>query len=245
MTTINDITDLIRILRTDPDWAEAVRSVLLSQELQKLPEEFAALTKAFREHTEAVNDRLGGLEARQESLEQGQARLETTVNGIRGEMGNLSGSFYQRNAARFALRLAKRRFNLSQIAAVHLADQNGESAVWQLLDAAAEDPSREFTEDEAALVERTDAVIVGKAPDGTDVYLLAEFSIAIDKDDVDRAKEGAELLHRATGARTHPLVIGESIDDDTAAHAEDREVAFAEFIRKGHKDRNSQPSQEN
>ena len=42
MTTINDISDLIRIIRQDPDWAEALRSVLLSKELLALPETFAA-----------------------------------------------------------------------------------------------------------------------------------------------------------------------------------------------------------
>ena len=265
MTTINDIADLIRILRTDPHWAEAVRSVLLSQELQKLPEEFAALTKAFREQTETVNRRLElleagqrRLEAGQERLEKGQAQLQTSVddlettvsglessvNAMRDELGTLSDYFYQGRAGRIANRVARRRFQLRQTSWAHLDDLDGRSSLSRLLDAAAEDPARDFTEDEASLVERTDAVIAGKAPDGTDVYLLAEFSITIDKDDVDRAKERAELLHRATGAKTHALVIGESINDEAAAHAEEREVAFAEFIRKGRKDRNSQPSQE-
>ena len=163
---------------------------------------------------------------------------------MREELGTLSDYFYQRDAAKFASRVARRRFQLRQTTTAHRADQDGDNALSRLLDAAAEDPAREFTEDEASLVERTAAVIVGKAPDGTDVYLLAELSITIDKDDVNRAKERAELLHRATGARTHVLVIGESIDDDAAAHAEDREVAFTEFIRKGQKKRNHQPSQE-
>ena len=137
MTTINDISDLIRILRDDPAWADAVRSVLLSEQLLNLPQEVAALTRAFREFAEATNRRLESLEAgqdelkqgqqrlgeRQERLEQGQQRLEerqerleqgqaqlqttvdtlqTTVNGMRGELGNLSGSFFQKRAANFA-----------------------------------------------------------------------------------------------------------------------------------------------
>ncbi len=261
MTTINDITNLIRILRTDPDWAEAVRSVLLSQELQKLPEEFAALTKAFREHTETVNRRLEMLEAGQERLEAGQERLEgrqdrleqgqadlqtivggleTSVNAMRGELGNLTGSFYQRDAAKFASRVARRRFHLKQTTTAHLADQDGESALRRLLDAAAEDPSREFTEDDAELVELTDAVITGKAPDNTDVYLLAEVSITIDKNDVDRAKTRVELFSRATGATTHAVVIGESISDEAAADAQHRGVTFAEFIRRRQQDQREQ-----
>ena len=140
MTTINDITDLIRILRNDPDWAAAVRSVLLSQELQKLPEEFATLTRAFREHADNTNRRLESLEAGQDELRQGQAQLQTSVdglqtsvNGMRGELGNLSGSFFQRRAGNFAGRVARRDFHLRQTSLVHHADQIGDSILKQML----------------------------------------------------------------------------------------------------------------
>ena len=104
MTTINDISDLIRILRDDPAWADAVRGVLLSQELLRLPQEVAALTRAFRQHAETTNRRLGSLEAGQDELRQGQAQLQTTVNGMRGDLGNVSGSFFQRRATSYAER---------------------------------------------------------------------------------------------------------------------------------------------
>ena len=151
MTTINDISDLIRILRDDPAWADAVRSVLLSQELLRLPEEVAALTRAFREHAETTNRRLESLEAGQDEIRQGQDELrdgqaqlqttvnglqttvgemqttvnslQTTVNGMRGELGNLSGSFFQRRAANFAVRVARRDLHLRQTHLVHHADQ--------------------------------------------------------------------------------------------------------------------------
>ena len=236
MTTINDITDLIRILRNDPDWAEAVRSVLLSQELQKLPEEFATLTRAFREHADNTNRRLESLEAGQDELRQGQTQLQTSVNGMqtsvngmRGELGNLSGSFFQRRAGNFAGRVARRDFHLRQTSLVYHADQVGDSILKQMLDDAAEDASRNFTEDQAAQIEQADAVIVGKAPDGTTAYLLVEASITIVKGDVDRARNRAELLNHAVGTTTHALVIGESITGEAAAQAKDTGVAFAAF----------------
>ena len=229
MTTINDISDLIRILRDDPAWADAVRSVLLSQELLRLPEEVAAFTKAFREHAETTNRRLESLEAGQDELKQGQAQLQTTVNGMRGDLGNLSGSLFQRRAANFAVRVARRDFHLRQTSLVHQADHVGDSTLKQMLDEAAEDASRDFNEDGAALVEQADAVIAGKAPDGTEVYLLVEASITVLKDDVDRAKDRAELLQRAVGTTTHALVIGEAIADEAATQAKDRAVEFVEF----------------
>ena len=278
MTTINDISDLIRILRDDPAWADAVRSVLLSEELLNLPQEVAALTRAFREFADATNRRLESLEAGQDELRQGQQRLEerqecleqgqsqlqttvnglqttvnglqttvnglqttvnglqttvnglqTTVNGMRGELGNLSGSLYQRRAATFAARVARREFHLRQTSLVHHTDQIGDSALRQTLDEAAEDQSRDFTEDAAALVEQADAVIVGRAPDGAEVYLLVEASITIVKEDVDRIKDRAELLQRAVGATTYALVIGETITDEARAQAKERTVTFVPF----------------
>ena len=330
MTTINDISDLIRILRDDPAWADAVRSVLLSQELLRLPEEVigltralrehvettnrrleslekevaaltkalrehaettnrrleslekevAALTRALREHVETTNRRLESLEAgqdelkqgqdelkqgqdelkqgqqllseRQDRLEQGQAQLQatvngmqTTVNGMRGELGNLSGSFFQRRAANFAERIARRDFHLRPTSLLHHADQVGDSTLKQMLNDAAEDASRDFTEDDAALVEQADAVIAGRAPDGTEVYLLVEMSITIVKDDVDRAKDRAELLERAVGARSHALVIGEAIAEDAATQAKHRAVAFAAFTPRRSPAQDLRASQEN
>lgn len=246
MTTINDISDLIRILRDDPAWADAVRSVLLSQELLRLPEELAALTRAFREHAETTNRRLESLESGQDELRQGQdelrqglnevrqsqAQLQITVNGMRGDLGNLSGSFFQRRAASFAERVARRDFHLRHTNLVHHVDQVGDSALKQKLSAAADDASRDFTEDDADLVERADAVIAGKAPDGTEVYLVVEMSVTVAKDDVDRAKDGAEVLQRAVDATTQALVIGEAITDEAATVAKHRAVTFAEFTPK-------------
>ncbi len=252
MTTINDISDLIRILRDDPAWADAVRSVLLSEELLNLPQEVAALTRAFREFAEATNRRLESLEAGQDEIKQGQAQLQTTVNGLqttvngmRGELGNLSGSFFQRRAANFAGRVARRDFHLRQTKLLHHADQVGDSALKQMLDDAAEDSSRDFTEDDAALVEQADAVIAGKAPDGTEVYLLVEASITIAKGAVDRAKDRAELLQRAVGATTHALVIGEAITDEAATQAKEHTVAFAAFTPRRSPAQDLQTSQEN
>ena len=273
MTTINDISDLIRILRDDPAWADAVRSVLLSQELLRLPEEVAALTRAFREHAETTNRRLESLEAGQDELRQGQARLQTTVdglqtsvdglqttvdglqttvdglqttvNGMRGDLGNLSGSFFQRRAASFAERVARRDFQLRQTSLVHHADQVGDSTLKQKLNDAAEDATRDFTEDDADLVERADAVIAGKSLDGTEAYLLVEMSVTVAKDDVDRAKDGAEALQRAVGTTTHALVIGEAITDEAATLAKDRAVAFAEFTPKRSPSQDRHISQQN
>ena len=44
-TTINDISDLSRILQENPEWAETLRSLLLSREVLTQPEKMAQLTE--------------------------------------------------------------------------------------------------------------------------------------------------------------------------------------------------------
>ena len=53
-TTINDISDLVRILEEHPDWAETLRSLLLTREVLELPEKLVLLIQA----QEATNARL-------------------------------------------------------------------------------------------------------------------------------------------------------------------------------------------
>ena len=89
MTTlsVNDITDVARILREQPEWADTIRNLLLSRELLDMPQrlaEYAAATDrrferletALAEFVESTNRRLEALEAGQARLEAGQARLE-------------------------------------------------------------------------------------------------------------------------------------------------------------------------
>ena len=62
MTTINDINDLVRILRENPDWADAVRGVLLSKDLLDLPETAARMAPLAAETAEGAQKALQMLE---------------------------------------------------------------------------------------------------------------------------------------------------------------------------------------
>ena len=78
-TAMTDIADLVKILREQPEWAETLRAVLLTQELLELPEKLAQLTARFEEfvalQTE-TNQRVAEQLAR---LTEQQARLTEQV----------------------------------------------------------------------------------------------------------------------------------------------------------------------
>ena len=52
MTTINNIQDLIQLLRNQPHWADELRGILLSEELRDLPAAVRDLAQAVRESAE-------------------------------------------------------------------------------------------------------------------------------------------------------------------------------------------------
>ena len=86
MTTVNDISDILRIIREQPEWADALRGALLGQELLELPQRFA-------EFVQAVDKRFAALESDVAELKAGQARLEDRFTNLEGRFTNLEGRF--------------------------------------------------------------------------------------------------------------------------------------------------------
>ena len=88
METINNIEDLMRILREKPEWAEAVRNVLLTKALLELPNTLAQFTKETTESFRLVNARLTTMEGDIGQLKEGQAELRTDMNLLKeGQAG--------------------------------------------------------------------------------------------------------------------------------------------------------------
>ena len=92
MTTINDIGDLARILREQPEWADAIRGVLLSKELLELPRQFARLVDLFdrmESRQEGMETRLGRMEPRQEGMETRLGRMESRQESMETRLGRM------------------------------------------------------------------------------------------------------------------------------------------------------------
>ena len=62
MATINTIEDLIRILDENPEWAEALRSRLLTQELLELPARFAEYARTNDQRMAAIDRRFEAID---------------------------------------------------------------------------------------------------------------------------------------------------------------------------------------
>ena len=110
MTTINTIEDLARILRDQPTWAEALRALLLTQELLDLPGRFDRFVEAQREFNQAQREfNQAQREFNQAQQKANEAQQETNrltdrrLNAIEGQIGNLQGGQYERTVRTKAL----------------------------------------------------------------------------------------------------------------------------------------------
>ena len=122
MTTVNDFTDILRIIREQPEWGDALRSALLSKEVLELPQRLAEFSEAANKRFDRLESDLAEVkdgQARLESdvaeLKDGQAQLESTVSLLQGQVGNLRGSSYQLNVKTKIASIVSQRFALDEI----------------------------------------------------------------------------------------------------------------------------------
>jgi hypothetical protein len=223
--TVNDYRDLIRLLEEHPDWRVDLRRLLLADDILELPR----ITRELAEAQQAANlrldqtfaeltKRLDDLIKRVDDLTAVVTRLATTQEIIAGHVGDLRGwrveaSFRERPYAYFGLKLRKVRVvRPDELSVVEQARDTG-----QLSD-------RDW---ESLLV--LDALIQGRVGSGQasrDLFLALEASAIIDRKDVDRAVERADIL-RKLGLPAIPAVGGEAILPEAEQLARQLNVAVS------------------
>ena len=198
MTTINDINDLARILREQPEWVDTLRSLLLTQELLEMPDRLADLVQVV----EAMDQRLGG---RLDSLE--------------GRFSNLEGNDYERRVRYRVLSRVQLYFGMAD-AYLSLTQNDPEA---RELSRAITHALRNsvVSHDEVDDLHNTDIII--SDPDNR--HAAVEVSITASREDVERAQRRAETLGKATGGTTRAMVATVNLREDVARQAESAGVA--------------------
>ena len=237
METINNIEDLMRILREKPEWAEAVRNVLLTKALLELPNTLAQFTKATAESFRLVNARLttmegdiGQLKEGQAELQEGQAELRTDVTLLKegqaelqadmtivkttqarmgGDLSRMTGQDYESHAARRAPLM------LIGLLGAGNAETIATTRKPEQLDAIALNATGDgsITLENAIELQSADLVVRTESPPGRAVNILAEISITIQQRDLNRALTRAATLEMATKVRTLPFLIGTKVEE--------------------------------
>ena len=89
MTTINDISDLARILQERPEWLSTIRGLILTEEVLRLPEMMAALTAAVEELARQTAEQIRVVNERLGRLETDVGVLKTDVDVLKTDVGIL------------------------------------------------------------------------------------------------------------------------------------------------------------
>ena len=227
MTSINDIADLVQILQDHPEWRNTVRGLIVGEELANMPNEVAIFVKATNENFnlihqqfekvdqqfEKVDQRLEKVDQRLERLETDVAEIKTDVATLKedvsrmgGTVSRLIGEDYESHVATYVHRFLSRN---SGINASVLFTQRDKSALTGLLDEAEKQGVIEAEETDE--LDKADLILT---TDGPTDYILAEVSITIQQDDIDRAAERARLFAKATARTVAPVAIGAREDTD-------------------------------
>ena len=187
MTTINDINDLVRILRENPDWADAVRGVLLSKDLLDLPETAARMARLTAETAEGTHKALQMLEElTRRSANQG------------GTLTRLDGAHYQNHVALHGFGPLATRLDLSRIRLLH----NSQADQGTALRAHLQDLGINPDQPDAHSLALVDLVYTATCRD-QEVYVLCEVSLTVEHDGFTRARDRSRTLTRLT-RKAHP-----------------------------------------
>ena len=219
MTPISTIEDLARILRDQPTWAEALRALLLSQDLLDLPARLESFIQAQQEFNQAQREFNQVQQKANEAQEETNRLTDRRLNAIEGQVGNLQGGQYERSVrtkvlARSMIALG---FEVPHVALNPdgLTDPRLTGAIAQaILDGL-------VTRESSANLFEADMIISGE----DDRHAVVEVFLTADRDDIDRAKTRAGIMAAVTGGTVTPVVITSRLNPTQSAQAEAAGVA--------------------
>ena len=226
MTTINTIEDLARLLREKPTWADALRSLILSQDLLDLPNRL----DKFIEEQQQVNaeQRQFNAEQRQVNAEQRQfnedqrqfnEEVVRRLNSVEGRLGNLEGGEYERRSRSRAL---ARSILVLDFESPYIAFTQ-EGVIDPRFTASVERAVRSGRISREQMGDLYEADLVISANDNR--HAVIEVSITADNDDIRRAKDRSEILANITEGDVRAVVITANLGRPQRRQAEEGNVA--------------------
>ena len=205
MTTINDISDLVRVLEERPDWRAAVRNLLLGEDMLNVPQQLAQLIETTNQFIEATNENFRVVNAR--------------LNRLEGKTGNLEGNDYERRIANRAMLRARRHFGLNN-PVIAMSNYLPHSPDFdRVLTRAVQ--SGEISDDDMYDLYEADIIV----SDDDNRYVVFEVSLTADSDDIARAARRADVMAAISDAESMAALATESIHELQQDLAERMNVA--------------------
>ena len=192
---------------------------VLKEDVKELKEDVAVLKEDVKELKQDV----AVLKEDVKELKGDVATLKTGQNRMQGQLDNLIGTDYERKVARRIRRTADRNLSIQNAQLVQSVAITDNPLITDLSDAAVRNGI--ITTNQADELEDADVVVKGSDSDGDEAYAVAELSVTIHHDDIDRALDRAKILQQATDKASVPAVIGADISDENREYARSLDVA--------------------
>ncbi len=202
MTTINSQEDFLRALRENPEWREAVRALILGEELLNLP---AALQR--------LSDTVDRFVARQEQFNDEQRQFNDEMREFRSDQTQFNSnavnrfdrmesdlSFWKKDYTQ--RRLASRSESIPSDMGIEFLRNMTYGELTKIAVAAA---GGQALSDDLKSFRDADLVVIA-LDDGTTRYLVVEISYTADERDTRRAIRNARILEEQTGIPSTPVV---------------------------------------
>ena len=190
----------------------------LQDAITELQAAVAKLQETVAKQQTAITELQDAVTKLQETVD----RHEDLLTRMDGRLGRLEGAEYERRVSRTFIGVLSRALGgLRHGRLMHSSAYGTIPEFSQLMEASADDDKISHSQWYEILL--TDAVVRG-VKDGETIYAVAEISLTVHQDDIDRAAERAAIIQQATGAATYPIVIGDSIPPQQQAQASNKGV---------------------
>ena len=244
MTTINDISDLIRVLQEHPEWRQALRGIILDEDLTRLPQQVDERFDQVDQRFDQVDQRLDQVDQRLDQvdtqiqqfkaevdqrfdqMDQRFNQMDDRLNHTNGRLDNMTGTNYEIKVEKNIRSVAPQQMGLRSIRVVHGTlsgmDPNLQHAIEQAAD------NGTVTWEEASALMAVDLIFEARTRTaGIPAHVTAEISITAGAQDVTRAKDRAQILEKVLGTEATPAVVCSRIEEHARGLAERENVTVA------------------
>ena len=217
--------DIIRALRSHPEWLEELRKLILTEELLELPKKFDELLKRvdrierdieeLKQDVAILKQDVAILKQDVAILKQEVAILKQDVAYLKGEFGRFKGKDFERTIREryyaYFGRLLRKTKLIPMEDLLPKLDELEESGV--------------ITEEERMSILQVDIVLRGEIKSTKKAVVLAvEVSYSLFEDDLERAEERARILAHVLKEEVIPCVVTVEVKEDVEKMADEKGI---------------------
>ncbi|HOE21291.1 MAG TPA: hypothetical protein PKJ69_10080 [Spirochaetota bacterium] len=224
---IRSYFDLISILRDHPDWLDELRKLILTEELINLPKKFDEFVKQYQNFIEnefkplkqtvqKQGEDIAVLKEDVAVLKEDVAVLKQDVGVLKSDVGDLKGDSFERKvrerAPSYFGKIIRKCKLISHIELANILDDALDAGI--------------IGDDERDDALLCDVVVTGALRNNKErkVLIVAEVSVVVDKQDVERAASRTKVIEKCMGLPGIPVVIGKEHTEGSLKRADELQV---------------------